>query len=141
MLVASMLAIATASAAHAAEPRPWLCRDKPVFSSAQPMTYQLSTNSRSQWRLFLMQFTPGGGHDGFDIAKTMSGSSSGRLTAGRYFAVALHNVGGSWVCPAEVNEQHPSAGAISNLCFAAQEGGCNVKLIVTSDAARQSATP
>ena len=78
-----------------------------------------------------MQFTPGGGHDGFDIAKTMSGSSSGRLTAGRYFAVALHNVGGSWVCPAEVNEQHPSAGAISNLCVAAQEGGCNVKLIAS----------
>jgi len=137
--VTSMLAIATTSAAHAAEPRPWLCRDKPVFSSQQPMSYQLSTNSRSQWRLFLMQFTPGGGNDGFDIAKTASGSSSGHLPAGRYFAIALHDVRGNWVCPAEVDEQPRSAGTISHLCFAAQDGDCNVKLIVTPDAT--NATP
>ena len=144
-LVVSVVAIALASAAHASEPRPWLCRDKPVFSSQQPMSYQLSTNSRSQWQLFLMQFTPGAGHDGFDIAKAASGTSNGHLPAGRYFAVALHNVRGNWVCPAEVREQHAPAGAISNLCFAAQDGDCNVKLIVTSDTATsaspQSGTP
>jgi hypothetical protein len=143
--MAAVVAFLMASAAHAAEPRPWLCRDKPVFSSQQPMSYQLSTNSRSQWQLFLMQFTPGAGHDGFDIAKTASGTSSGHLPAGRYFAVALHNVRGNWVCPAEVREQHTSIGTISNLCFAAQDGGCSVKLIVTSDTATsaspQSATP
>jgi hypothetical protein len=144
-LAASVIAIAMASAAHAAEPRPWLCRDKPVFSSQRPMSYQLSTNSRSQWQLFLMQFTPGGGHDGFDIAKTVSGTSGGQLPAGRYFAVALHNVRGNWVCPAEVSEQQRAAGVISNLCFAAPDGGCNVKFIVTSDTATsaspQSRTP
>ena len=140
-LVASVLAIAMASAAHAAEPRPWLCRDKPVFSSQQPMSYQLSTNSRSQWQLFLMQFTPGGGHDGFDIAKTASGTSIGRLPAGRYFAVALRNSRGNWICPAEVREQHATAGTISNLCFAAQDGGCNVTLLVSPDATTNASPP
>ena len=138
VLVAVTLALAIASAAYAAEPRPWLCRDKPVFSSQQPMRYQL--NSRSQWQMFLMQFTPGAGHDGFDIAKTISGSSSGNLSAGRYFAVALHNVRGNWVCPAEVNEQHTPAGTITNLCFSAEEGGgCSVKFTVTGGTA--SAAP
>jgi len=130
-----VLAISVASAAHAAEPRPWLCRDKPVFSSAQPMSYRLTTNSRAQWELFLMQFTPDAGHDGFDIAKTISGTSSGHLASGRYFAVALHRVGGNWICPTEVSEEHSPAGTISNLCFAASDGGCGVKFVVTPDTA------
>ena len=88
-----------------------------------------------------MQFTPGGGNDGFDIAKTASGTSSGHLPAGRYFAIALHEVRGNWVCPAEVSEQPRSAGVISNLCFAAEDGPCNVKLSVTADTATQSTTP
>jgi hypothetical protein len=137
-LAVAFAAIATASVAHAAEPRPWLCRDKPVFSSQQPMSYQLTTSSRAQWELFLMQFTPGAGHDGFDITKTIS-NGSGHLPAGRYFAVALHNVRGNWVCPAEVNEQQRVAGTISNLCFAGQDGGCNVKFLVTSDGAASAA--
>ena len=137
LVFAIALAFATASTARAGEPRPWLCRDKPVFSSQQAMSYRLSTNS--QWQLFLMQFTPGAGHDGFDITKTIRGSSSGRLSAGRYFAVALHSVGGNWVCPAEANEQPRVAGTISNLCFAGQEGGCSVKFVVTSDSAASSA--
>jgi len=144
-LAASALAIAMASAAHAGEPRPWLCRDKPVFSSQQPMSYQLTTNSRSRWELFLMQFSPGAGHDGFDIAQTIRGTSNGHLAAGRYFAVALHNVGGNWVCPTEVSEKHTPAGTISDLCFAAQDGGCSVKFTVTSDSSAstspQPATP
>ena len=133
-LVASAIAFLTASMANAGEPRPWLCRDKPVFSSQQPMNYQLTGTSRSQWQLFLMQFTPGAGHDGFDIARTIGSTSNGHLPAGRYFAVALHNVRGNWVCPAEVSEQRAGAGAISDLCFASQDGGCSVKFIVTSDA-------
>jgi hypothetical protein len=131
VLAASMLAITMASAAHAGEPRPWLCRDKPVFSSSRPMRYQLSTTSR--WELFFMQFSPGGGHDGFDITKTARGSSSGQLAAGQYFAVALREAGGSWVCPVDVEEQPRATGAISNLCFASEDGGCNAKLIVTPD--------
>ncbi len=81
-----------------------------------------------------MQFTPGGSNDGFDIAKTASGTSSGHLPAGRYFAVALHDVRGNWVCPADVDEQPRSAGTISNLCFAARDDDCDVRLIVTPDA-------
>ncbi len=133
-LAAAAFAIVVASVAHAAEPRPWLCRDKPVFSSQHPMTYHLTTTSRSQWQLFLMQFTPGSGHDGFDIAKTASGTANGHLPAGRYFAVALHNVRGNWLCPADVSEQHTPADTIGNLCFAAEDGGCNVRFTVTSDA-------
>jgi hypothetical protein len=137
-----MLTIAmAASSAHATEPRPWLCRDKPVFSSQQAMSYQLSTRSQSQWQMFLMQFTPGAGHDGFDIAKTISGTSSGHLAAGRYFAVALHSAGGRWICPSYVGEEHAPTGTISNLCFADDDGGCTVKFVVTPDAlAPQTAT-
>ncbi len=133
VLAASMLVIASASAAQAGEPRPWLCRDKPVFSSSKPMHYQLSTTSR--WELFFMQFSPGGGNDGFDIARTARGSTSGQLPAGQYFAVALREAGGSWVCPVDVEEQPRAAGAISNLCFASEDGGCNAKLIVTAESA------
>ena len=121
----------SASLANAAEPRPWLCRDKPVFSSQQPISYDLT--APFGWRLFLMQFTPGAGHDGFDIAKTVDGSSSGHLPSGRYFAVALHNAGGHWICPAYVREQHPGAGVISSLCFAEHEDGCTARMNVRSD--------
>jgi hypothetical protein len=124
-----MLAVATASVAHAAEPRPWLCRDKPVFSSGQPMSYQLTVKS-SAWELFLMQFTPGAGHDGFDITRTIGGASSGQLPAGQYFAVALHRSGGNWICPVDVDEEH-AHGAISDLCFSGSDGGCSVKFVVT----------
>jgi len=130
-LTAAMCAIAIGSVAHAAEPRPWLCRDKPVFSSGHPMSYRLTTSSRTHWELFLMQFTPGGGHDGFDIAQSLAGASSGQLAAGQYFAVALHRAGGNWICPANVDEEHSTAGTITNLCFSAPDGGCSVKFVVT----------
>jgi hypothetical protein len=133
---ATTIAIA-ASTAIAAEPRPWLCRDKPVFSSQQPMSYELSANSR--WHLFLMRFTPGGGQDGFDIAKEISISSKGSLAAGRYFAVALHSAGGRWICPSDVSEQPTGAGIVSNLCFAEGDSGCAAKFTVRSDSA--AATP
>jgi hypothetical protein len=94
------------------------------------MSYRLTTSSRSQWALFLMQFTPGGGHDGFDIAQTLRGSSSGQLAAGQYFAVALHRAGGNWICPGDVDEEH-AGGTITNLCFSASDGGCSVKFVVT----------
>ena len=133
-LLASTLAIAMASAAHAAEPRPWLCRDKPVFSSSHAMSYRVTSKSGAVWQMFLMQFSPGAGHDGFDIAKTISGTSSGPLPAGRYFAVALRNQHGNWVCPVEAREEHTS-GSIANLCFAAHDDGCDVRFNVTSEGA------
>ena len=124
------LILAIASAANAAEPRPWLCRDKPVFSSQQPMNYRITMTSRSRWQLFLMQFTPGGGHDGFDIAQTISRSSTGQLAAGHYFAVALRNSGGNWICPPAVSEEPTRGGTISDLCFGTDEGACSVELVV-----------
>jgi hypothetical protein len=129
-LAALALTVLMTPAAYAAEPRPWLCRDKPVFSSQQPMNYHVTMTSRSRWQLFLMQFTPGAGQDGFDIAQTISRSSTGQLAAGRYFAVALRNSGGNWICPPVVSDQ-PARGAVSHLCFATDDGECNVELVVT----------
>jgi hypothetical protein len=129
--------LTVASTAIAAEPRPWLCRDKPVFSSQQPMSYELNANSR--WHLFLLRFTPGGGQDGFDIAKEIASSSKGSLSAGRYFAVALHNAGGRWICPSDVSEEPTGAGIISSLCFAEGDRGCAVKFTARPDAS--AATP
>jgi len=128
-LLATLLAFA--STARAGEPRPWLCRDKPVFSSQQPMNYRVTITSRSRWQLFLMQFSPGGGHDGFDIAQTIARGSSGQLAAGRYFAVALRSSGGEWICPPMVDEEPSHAGSIADLCFGTDAGGCSVELTVT----------
>lgn len=122
--------VALASVASAAEPRPWLCRDKPVFSSQYPMTYRATITSRSRWQLFLMQFSPGGGHDGFDIAKTISHGSSGQLSAGRYFAVALRSSGGEWICPPVVEGEPSHGSTIADLCFGTDAGGCSVELVV-----------
>jgi len=132
----ALLAIlfAVASSAHAAEPRPWLCRDKPVFSSQQPMNYRVTITSRSRWQLFLMKFSPGGGHDGFDIAQTFSRGSSGQLAAGRYFAVALRSAGGEWICPPMVDAEPPHGGTIADLCFGTDAGGCSVEFTATSSA-------
>jgi len=141
ILVASMLAIAMAPTAQAGEPRPWLCRDKPVFSSSQPMRYQITMTSRSRWQLFFMQFTPGGGNDGFNIAQTIGRGATGRLSAGRYFAVALRNSGGNWICSPVVNEEPTHSGTISDLCFATNQEGCSVQLVVTPDAAPTTPPP
>ena len=134
-LVVAILALA--SVASAAEPRPWLCRDKPVFSSQQPMNYRLAVTSRSRWQLFLMQFSPGGGHDGFEIAQMLSRTSSGQLPAGRYFAVALRSSGGNWICPPMVTDEPAHSGTISDLCFGTDEGSCSVQFVVTSGAPAQ----
>jgi hypothetical protein len=65
------------------------------------------------------------------------------LPSGRYFAVALHNAGGHWICPAYVREEHPGAGVISSLCYSEHESGCTTLMTVRSDAAAapQSAAP
>jgi hypothetical protein len=130
-LIMSILAIAVSSA-YGAEPRPWLCRDKPVFSSQQPMNYRVTITSRARWQLFLMKFSPGGGHDGFDIAQTIGRGSSGTLPGGRYFAVALRNSGGEWICPPMVDEEPSHGDTIADLCFGTDAGGCSVELVVTA---------
>jgi len=119
--------------AFAAEARPWLCRDKPVFSADKPMVYELT--GHGPWRLFLMQYQEGAAHDGFDIISTRdaAGSTSAHLAAGRYFAVALHRgASGHWVCPgrAERRDTH-AAGVVADICFGQEEGSsCAVTLTV-----------
>jgi hypothetical protein len=98
------------------------------------MRYRITMTSRSRWQLFLMQFTPDAGHDGFAIAQTISRGAMGQLSAGRYFAVALRDSGGNWICPPVVSEEPPHSGTISDLCFATDEGECSVELVVTPDA-------
>ncbi len=140
-LLAAIAAVFVTSTSYAGEPRPWLCHDKPVFSSNRPMTYEASTSKGREWHLFFMQFDPNGPHDGFSIVQSRDlprrgGTVSGHLPAGRYFSVALfHNASGYWICPGQTSERRGSSlGLITSLCFG--EGGgssCRVRLTVKSD--------
>ena len=122
-----------------AEPRPWLCRDKPVFSAPGHARLELTSHDRRSWRVFLMQFDPYSGHDGFTITNSYDLDSSRRrasdeLSQGRFFAVALYRAGGHWICPGTAREQG-SAGTVASLCYGASEGdACNVTLSVTQPA-------
>src|SRR5271157_3192693 len=60
ILAAATIAILLARPAFAAEARPWLCRDKPVFSSDRAMEYQVTARPGRQWRIFFMQSRPAG---------------------------------------------------------------------------------
>ncbi len=131
----TVLAIAPALA-HGAEPRPWLCRDKPVFSTSGPSRIELSSHDSRRWQVFLMQFDPAGGHDGFSITNSYdlgpgSHSTSDNLGAGRFFAVALYNSGGHWICPGPARDE-PAPGTISSLCYSPSGGACDVSLTVRS---------
>ncbi len=134
------LAASAASAASAAEPRPWLCRDKPVFSSDRAVTYEATAGKGRRWRLFFMQFAPDGPNDGFSIVQSRdlpagARASSGHLPPGRYYAVALHHSArGYWVCPGSVRERKDSQlGLIASLCFDEASSGCRVRLTVKPD--------
>jgi hypothetical protein len=136
-----------ATSALAAEPRPWLCRDKPVFSSDQPMSYELTSSSRREWHLFLMTYSPASGHDGFNVVKVLDASraraATGHLAAGRYFAVALyHNASGYWICPGHAADQTAGQlGMVSALCFSDSESGCPVRLTVKPDHTTAAPSP
>jgi hypothetical protein len=127
-------AIAIASAASAAEPRPWLCRDKPSFSSDKPMTYEESGSGGQRWRIVLMQFEPGAAHDGYEVVASneLAAPGLGRLEPGRYFAVAMHLAEGHWICHASSRSPGPDApGTVRSLCFSTEESGaCSAKLTV-----------
>jgi|HubBroStandDraft_1064217.scaffolds.fasta_scaffold111733_1 hypothetical protein len=132
--------VMTAGIALAAEPRPWLCRDKPVFSYDRGMEYEASARPGRQWQLFFMQFDPSGGHDGFTIVSQrdlgIRGEPlTGQLAAGRYFAVALYRAeGGYWVCPATARDSGaPKLGTVTGLCFSEGGPGCRVTLAVKPD--------
>jgi len=137
--VAAAFAILIASPAFAEEVRPWLCRDKPVFSYDRAMEYQATARPGRQWRLFFMQYSPDAAHDGFDIINSREISSrgdpiTGSLAAGRYFAVVLYREGGHWICPDYTHDdRNPKLGEVSNLCYGDDGPPCLVKLQVKPD--------
>jgi len=127
--------VATTSAL-AAEPRPWLCRDKPAFSSDHSMAYQVSSRTGRRWQVFFMQFVPNGAHDGFAIVSSrepgLRGTPQpGTLGPGRYYAVALHLQGEHWICAGYTRDDTGNkAGLVADLCYAESGPDCLVDLIV-----------
>jgi hypothetical protein len=133
LLMAMTFVISTVSSTTAAEARPWLCRDKPVFSSDKPMTYEATNHGGERWLMTFMRFDPNGGHDGFTVISTrdISGRVDGTLEQGQWYAVALYRSGGHWICPGDARESGESApGVVSNLCYGEDPGSCPVRLTV-----------
>jgi hypothetical protein len=134
--ILTLITIGAASRALAAEARPWLCRDKPVFSSDKPMTYDATNGGGGRWLMTFMRFDPSGlGHDGFTVAATqdIGSHTQGTLDAGQWYAVALYREGGHWICPGNARESdEPAQGVVSNLCYGEDPGECTVKLKVRS---------
>jgi hypothetical protein len=139
LFVAGSIGFLFASPALAEEGRPWLCRDKPVFSYDRSMEYQATARPGRQWQMFFMQYSPDAAHDGFDIVNSRplgarGDAVSGNLAPGRYFAVALYHQGSHWICPSYTrDDRNPKLGEVSNLCYG--EGGppCLVELQVKPD--------
>ena len=119
--------------ANATEPRPWLCRDKPVVSDRQAMTYVAENLGGGQWMMTFMRFDPASGHDGFTVVSSqdVSGHIEGNLDAGQWYAVGLYREGGHWICaaPATENRQYVQ-GVVRDLCYGEDAGSCQVKLTV-----------
>lgn len=131
-----LLGVIVSAPAFAQEARPWLCRDKPVFSYDRSMEYQVTARPGRQWRMFFMKYSPDAAHDGFDIvnAREVRGDTSGSLTAGQYFAVALYRQGGHWICPDYTHDdRNPRLGEVSNLCYGDGGPPCLVRLQVKPD--------
>jgi hypothetical protein len=138
--IAAAIAVSLyAAPAAAAEARPWLCRDKPVFSSDHAMAYEASVESGREWQIFFMQFEPNAAHDGFDIvsSRVLRGGAPmrGKLAAGRYFVVIMYRAsGGYWVCPGTARENAAGkTGVVSDLCFAEDGPTCHATLTVKPD--------
>jgi len=136
-ILSATMSILLSRAAMAEEARPWLCRDKPVFSYDHAMEYQATARPGRQWRIFFMLYSPDSAHDGFDIVKSQEigsrgDSQMGSLNAGRYFAVALYRGSGShWICPDYTHDnRNPSLGEVSNLCYGEDGPPCLVNLKV-----------
>jgi hypothetical protein len=140
LMLAETFAMRAATPAFAEQARPWLCRDKPVFSSNRAMKFEVTARPGRQWKIFFMQFSPDAAHDGFDIVNSHELSAggesmTGRLEAGRYFAVALYRgAAGHWICPDYSHDDRtPKSGAVSNLCYGADGPPCLVDLNVMPD--------
>ena len=134
-LITSILPVLTRSS-WAGEPRPWLCRDKPVFSDSHPMQYEVSAK-RGVWQIFFMQFQINAAHDGFSIRESRELTrtpQSGTLPSGQYYAVALYEKGGAWIC-SYGQDSSRVPGDIKNLCFGPEDDpSCPATLLVRSSA-------
>jgi hypothetical protein len=136
-ILSASLSMLSSRAAIAEEARPWLCRDKPVFSYDHAMEYQATARPGRQWRIFFMQYSPDAAHDGFDIVNSREIGSrgdpaTGSLQPGRYFAVALYRGSGShWICPDYTHDDRDyKLGEVSNLCYGEDGPPCLVNLKV-----------
>jgi hypothetical protein len=136
-----MLGLSAISAADEIEPRPWLCRDKPVFSSDRPIAYEFEARDGRQWMIFFMHLTPGAGRDDFTVVHADGGSAvsatSGVLAPGRYFAVAMYRgAAGRWTCPGFARDERiADPSALRSFCYRDGDPGCAVKLVVRRAAA------
>lgn len=132
--MAAAFVLVAGSPAIADEPRPWLCRDKPVFSSNHSMTYTARKRGGGRWIMTFMRFDPaGGGHDGFTVVSShmIRGDVSGSLESGQWYGVALYRSRGHWICPGNARESdEPAHGVVSDLCFGEDPGSCPVRLTV-----------
>jgi hypothetical protein len=132
-MVATVVMLVAASPARAVEPRPWLCRDKPVFSSDKAMTYDASMRGSGHWVMIFMRFDASGGHDGFTVFDTreVNGQISGPLEPGQWYAVGMYREDGHWICAAQAEEKHQFvAGIVRDYCYGEVDGSCDVKLTV-----------
>src|ERR1700730_17907063 len=124
--------------AHPHEARPWLCRNKPVFSSSSAMTYQVASHGGTRWEVLLMEFEPGSAHDGYEIVASQelpagAGQASGTLAAGRYFAVAMYRGGGGrWIWPGYAQGKDRPPGVLSRICYGEEASSCPVTLTVVA---------
>ncbi|HUY26334.1 MAG TPA: hypothetical protein VMV27_02850 [Candidatus Binataceae bacterium] len=122
----------------AGQARPWLCRDKPVFSSDHAMNYDLSARAGLQWQVFFMEYEPNAAHDGFDITESkelgLRGvTQSGKLAPGRYFTVAMYRQrAGVWVCH-KYSRVKPDPKSVANICYGREEPACQVTLSVKNN--------
>lgn len=135
---ASVMALAVgaamfASTSIAAQPRPWLCRQIPVFSGAKTMTWTAQHHGGEEWMMTFMHYDPAGGHDGFTLvsSRRIGADTSGTLEAGQWYAVALYHASGHWICPANASDNgEEPAGTIANICYGRDEDSCDVTLVV-----------
>ncbi|MGH7934249.1 MAG: hypothetical protein ACREQN_13960 [Candidatus Binataceae bacterium] len=133
LVITAAFIAAAVSSALATEPRPWLCRDKPVFTSSTPVTYDVATNDSRRWLLTIMRFELGSGHDGFTVisSQTLGGRVGGALGPGSYYAVALYRQGDHWICPGYAREaDEPKPGVVADLCYGENRDDCRVRLTV-----------
>lgn len=134
---AMLLVAAAAMSADARQAHPWVCIDKPVFSSRSPMRYEASNRGGGRWRLLLMQSNTSGRHEGFDVVASHNlppGAShvEGELGAGQYYVVAMYpGADGLWICPRYVRDRNrPSDRTLSRICYGRNGSDCSVRFKV-----------